>query len=82
MNCPKPGGKVSVEMSSVTSAGNSRRLAGWHRRGWHRCSPSPATPEGTVTPNWWWGQGGTYFFIRKRLMVFWRRMNCTILRLR
>lgn len=33
MNCPKPGGKVSVEMSSVTSAGNSRRLAGWHRKG-------------------------------------------------
>lgn len=30
MNCPKPGGKVSVEMSSVTRAGKSRRLAGWH----------------------------------------------------
>lgn len=26
MNCPKPGGKVSVEMSSVTRAGKSRRL--------------------------------------------------------
>lgn len=33
MNCPKPGGKVSVEMSSVTRAGKSRRLAGWHRVG-------------------------------------------------
>lgn len=26
MNCPKPGGKVSVEMIRVTSAGKSRRL--------------------------------------------------------
>lgn len=26
MNCPKPGGKVRVEMSRVTSAGKSRRL--------------------------------------------------------
>lgn len=33
MNCPKPGGKVSVEMISVTRAGKSRRLAGRHRAG-------------------------------------------------
>lgn len=26
MNCPKPGGKVRVEMSRVTRAGKSRRL--------------------------------------------------------
>lgn len=26
MNCPKPGGNVSVETSKVTSAGYSRRL--------------------------------------------------------
>lgn len=29
-----------------------------------------------------WEPLDTYFFMRKRLMVFWRRMNCTILRLR
>lgn len=33
MNCPKPGGKVSVEMRSVTRAGKSRRLARWHGAG-------------------------------------------------
>lgn len=28
MNCPKPGGNVSVETSRVTRAGNTRRLTG------------------------------------------------------
>lgn len=75
MNCPKPGGKVSVEISSVTRAGKSRRLTGWHgARG--DVSVALATPPQCQGPP------GTYFFMRKRLMVFWRRMNCTILRLR
>lgn len=75
MNCPKPGGKVSVEMISVTRAGKSRRLAGRHRAGGDfGVAPAP--------PPCCWGLLGTYFFMRKRLMVFWRRMNCTILRLR
>lgn len=75
MNCPKPGGKVSVEMSSVTRAGKSRRLVGWQRVGGEAGAALAPSP-------WCRGPPGTYFFIRKRLMVFWRRMNCTILRLR
>lgn len=75
MNCPKPGGKVSVEMISVTKAGKSRRLAGRHRAGGD-FGAAPAPPPQC------WRLLGTYFFMRKRLMVFWRRMNCTILRLR
>lgn len=75
MNCPKPGGKVSVEMINVTRAGKSRRLAGWHRAGGDFGAAPAPTPC-------CWGLLGTYFFMRKRLMVFWRRMNCTILRLR
>jgi len=75
MNCPKPGGNVRVEISRVTRAGKSRRLQGC--TGW-----------GVILVQSWVHQPSagdhqaTYFFMRKRLMVFWRRMNCTILRLR
>lgn len=33
INCPKPGGNVSVETSKVTSAGYSRRLREREREG-------------------------------------------------
>lgn len=32
INCPKPGGNVSVETTKVTSAGYSRRLRGRRRQ--------------------------------------------------
>lgn len=50
MNCPKPGGKVNVEMRSVTKAGNSRRLAGWHGGGDIGAIPSLPSHRGQLLP--------------------------------
>ena len=50
MNCPKPGGKVNVEMRSVTKAGNSRRLAGWHGGGDIGAIPSLPSHRGQLVP--------------------------------